>query len=49
MLATNKIVYLRKTTLNKMIRQIVTTNQTDSFEEDGKHIRLMPANQFLLS
>ena len=28
---------------------IVTTNQTDSFEEDGKHIRLMPANQFLLS
>lgn len=28
---------------------IVTTNQTDSFEEDGRHIRLMPANQFLLS
>ena len=28
---------------------IVTTNQTDSFEEDGKHIRQMPANQFLLS
>lgn len=28
---------------------IVTTNQTDSFEEDGKHTRLMPANQFLLS
>lgn len=28
---------------------IVTTNQADSFEEDGRHIRLMPANQFLLS
>lgn len=36
------------TTLNLTEGIIVTTNQTDSFEENGKIIRMVPAAEFLL-
>ena len=34
--------------LNRPEGVIVTTNQADRFEEDGKTIRMIPASEFLL-